>query len=469
MTVLDYLRLLRKHVAFVVIVTMLGALAAGAYAYTMLRDTYRASTTLYVLISQDYSEEAAYNLLSNNFSVSAQISNDVSQLISSDRVRSQAAELLGRSSLSGYSISVMSGDEDSRILRVYVTGYDSVGVADVANAIGEVSSELARDIMGVRSINVIDLATEPRSPSGPNRIRYVVLGAIGGLGLPVVGICLAGALDKKVRDGRTVENISGFPLLGLIPRLAVTDGHAKKKTNKHVATIGDIQDAARRLLANLLFFKEGSRPCSVVVCSPAADEGKSTVAFLLAQAMARGGSNTLLVECNLRDPALADLLDVHARKGMIGLTTGETVVLDSVSKTRQKNLYLLDAELRITNPTEFIASTAFADMMNALEKRFDYVVIDTAPLNAYADASLLASQADAVLLVVREGHSTKADLRAATKQLRRAHVEHVGIVLNCASPLPGVTQFSSVDAKQAEREQSVVSLSLHGDREDARV
>ena len=127
MTVLDYLRLLRKHVAFVVIVTMLGALAAGAYAYTMLRDTYRASTTLYVLISQDYSEEAAYNLLSNNFSVSAQISNDVSQLISSDRVRSQAAELLGRSSLSGYSISVMSGDEDSRILRVYVTGSDSVG------------------------------------------------------------------------------------------------------------------------------------------------------------------------------------------------------------------------------------------------------------------------------------------------------------------------------------------------------
>lgn len=216
MTLLELLALLRKHLRWLIVVPVVCAVATAAYCYTMMRDVYSASTTLYVLVSEDSSQMESYSTLSTNFNVSQQIANDISQLIMSTRVRMDTAEALGWSSLGGYGISVASGD-DSRVVRVIASEADPEGVAEVANAVAGVASEVAQEVMNVQSVNVLDRAMEPMVPSGPNRPLYVAVAFLGGLFAACAGIVVADMLDTRVHDAKTAEEVSGISELGAVP------------------------------------------------------------------------------------------------------------------------------------------------------------------------------------------------------------------------------------------------------------
>ena len=428
MTLLELLGLLRKHLRLLVILPVVCAVVAAAYCYTMMRDVYSTSTTLYVLVSEETVQNESYSSLSSNFNVSQQIANDVSQLITSARVRSDTAAELGWPSLGGYGISVSSA-EDSRVLRVIVSGADPAGVAEVANALAAVTSDVAQEVMSVQSVNVLDRAVEPVVPSGPNRNLYVLVAAFGGFSVAFALIIIADMLDTRVRDAKTAEDITGITELGSVPRF----GTDKKRS--HEETLPEVrgaQDSVKTLLTNLLFLGVDDPIRSVVVTSSVEGEGKSTVACLLAQAIAMSGQRVLLVDCDLRHRTLESTLGVRAARG-IGAALHGTPVADVVRPTRQENLYFLNAEPDIPNPTEVISSKRFRALLATLEQSFSFVVLDAPPLGIFADATVLASIADATLLVVREGYTRKGELAAATEQLRKAGAPVMGLALNCAA------------------------------------
>ena len=426
MTLLELLALLRKHLRWLVIVPIACAVVAAAYCYGFMRDVYSTSTTLYVLVSEDTVQSESYSSLSSNFNVSQQIANDVSQLITSARVRSDTAEKLGWPSVAGYGISVSSG-EDSRVLRVIVSGRDPEGVAEVANALAEVTSDVAQEVMSVQSVNVLDRAVEPVVPSGPNRNLYVLVAAFGGFSVAFALIIIADMLDTRVRDAKTAEDITGITELGSVPRFG-TD--KKRSREEALPEVRGAQDSVKTLLTNLLFLGVDEPIRSVVVTSSVEGEGKSTVACLLAQAIAMSGQRVLLVDCDLRHRTLESTLGVRAARG-IGAALHGRPVADVVRPTRQENL--LNAEPDIPNPTEVISSKRFRTLLATLEQSFSFVVLDAPPLGIFADATVLASVADATLLVVREGYTRKGELAAATEQLRKAGAPVMGLALNCAA------------------------------------
>ena len=426
MTLLELLALLRKHLRWLVIVPIACAVVAAAYCYGFMRDVYSTSTTLYVLVSEDTVQSESYSSLSSNFNVSQQIANDVSQLITSARVRSDTAEKLGWPSVAGYGISVSSG-EDSRVLRVIVSGRDPEGVAEVANALAEVTSDVAQEVMSVQSVNVLDRAVEPVVPSGPNRNLYVLVAAFGGFFAVCAGIVVADILDTRIRDARTAEEITGITKLGSVPRFGAENKRSQDDSEHRVRAA---QDSVKTLLTNLLFLGVDEPIKSIVVTSSVEGEGKSTVACLLAQAIAMSGQSVVLVDCDLRHRTLEGTLGIRAARG-IGSVLHGTPIEQVVRPTHQENLFFLNAEADIPNPTEVISSKRFRSMLEMLEGRFSYVVLDAPPLGAFADAAVLSSISDATLLVVREGYTRKAELAAATDQLKKAGAPVVGLALNC--------------------------------------
>ena len=428
MTLLELLALLKKHLRWLFIVPVVCAVVAAAYCYTRMYDVYSTSTTLYVLVSEDAAQDESYSSLSSNFNVSQQIANDVAQLITSARVRTDAAHELGWSSLGAYGISVSSA-EDSRVLRVVVSGGNPEGVAEVANALGEVTSDVAQEVMNVQSVNVLDRARVPSVPSGPNRPLYVMVAFLGGLFAACVGIVLADMLDTRIRGPKTAEELTGITELGRIPRF----GSSKKRSHEEsVLQLHAAQDSMKTLLTNLLFLGVDKPIHSVVVTSSIEGEGKSTVACLLAQALAMSGKNTLLVDCDLRHLTLEGTLGVRAPKGLGSALHGAG--LDQIIKpTRQAGLYFLNAEHDIPNPTEVISSRRFRELVETLEQHFDYVVLDAPPLGMFAEATVLSSITDATLLVVREGYTRKAELAGATEQLAKSGAPVVGLAFNCAT------------------------------------
>lgn len=426
MSFVTFLRAVKKHLVAIVLTPMFAVALAAAFCYACLSDTYSAQATLYILMSDSYTASTSssnYSSLSLNFSISQQIANDVSDLLMSNRARTLAAESLGVESLSGYSISA-SCDEESRILTISVEGRSPEGVADSANALADVASELAQEIMNVQSINVIDWAETPVEPNGPNRVAYVSLAGAVGLVAALSVTALGAWLDVRIREAATAQRVSGLSVLGRIPRLAKR-GHGGDGTIVRAA-----QEAAKTLAANIVFMGADRTMQTIAVTSPSDQEGKTTVTCLVAQALAATGNNVLVVDCDLRDGRLSELVDSRSRYGLVDVLYGRALFTDAVEQMRQSGLYYLAGGTDVLNPTEIVSSGRFSRLLEMLKGKFDYVVLDTSPLDAYADAAVIASKVDAVLMVVREGETRRDALREATEQLRKAGVELAGIAMN---------------------------------------
>ena len=213
MTLLELLRLLRRNLRLVVILPLVCAVAMGAYAYLVMGDEYTATTSMYVLAQ---SQETTSSSLSTDLTASQMISNDVSTLLTSDRVQNETAADLGLDDLSDYDISVTS-ETTSRVIGLSVTGPDPDTAADIANGMVENVSEIAREVMSVESVNAIDEAVAPTEPSGPNRPLYVAVALLSGLFLAVAVVVMADMLNTKVRSEEEVEELLGIPVIGRVP------------------------------------------------------------------------------------------------------------------------------------------------------------------------------------------------------------------------------------------------------------
>lgn len=144
------------------------------------------------------------------------VTNDVATLLKSDRVVLETAKALGLEDLKGYTTSITSSTT-SRVLTLEVTGTDPQCTADVANKMAEEVSGVARDVMNVDSVNVVDSAKVPTSPSGPKRPLYIAVGFLAGLFAAVAIVVIADMLNTKVRGEEDLEELLGVPVIGRIP------------------------------------------------------------------------------------------------------------------------------------------------------------------------------------------------------------------------------------------------------------
>lgn len=202
----------------------------------------------------------------------------------------------------------------------------------------------------------------------------------------------------------------------------------KKKGDKGRSAV---QNAMKTLLANIRFASVDKPVQSIVVTSSVPHEGKSTVSYNLAQAIASSGKTVVLVEADMRSRTLADMIGVHGRNGMYAALSGLSELDETIVPTKTTNLYFLDAEPHIPNPADILASKRFASMVKSLEDQFDYVIFDTPPVGTFVDAAEIGALADGVVFVVRENFTKRNEVLAAFDQLKKAEVHVLGAVLNC--------------------------------------
>ncbi len=216
MTLLELMGLLRKHLALVVVLPVVCALLVGVYSYGFMSNTYTATTSMYVLAQDTGSSTSSSSSLNTDLSASQMVTNDVATLLESDRTLNETAEDLGLEDLADYEVEVTSSTS-SRVISLSVTGTDPVGAANVANKMAENVSAIAAEVMDIESVNVVDEATVPSEPSGPNRPLYVVVAFLAGLFAAVAIVIVMNMLDTKVRGQEDLESLLGVPVIGRIP------------------------------------------------------------------------------------------------------------------------------------------------------------------------------------------------------------------------------------------------------------
>ncbi len=215
MTLLELFQLLKKHLKLVVVLPIACALIMGVGSVLFMKDTYTATTSMYILSKTDGADgSTSYS----DLSASQMLSNDIATLLDSSSVKTGAAKELGLEDLDDYKISVTS-ETTTRVITLSVTGDDAEETAKVANAMAASVSTVAQNVDAAKSINVIDEAKTPESPSGPKRLLYVAVAFLAGLFAAVAIVVLVDMLDTRVRNAEDAEQLLGIPVVGRIPAM----------------------------------------------------------------------------------------------------------------------------------------------------------------------------------------------------------------------------------------------------------
>lgn len=215
MTLLELFKLLQKHLAMVIILPVVLALATAGVSWGLMQNQYTATVSVYVLSSSSSEQNTIQN---SDLSASQLIANDIAELANSDIVAEHTAEELGMTSLAGYDISVNSSTT-TRVIEISVESGEPAAAATVANKIAEVLSSVTQEVMGVESVNIVDEAKTPEAPSGPNRVMYTAVAFLAGLFLAVAIIVVMDMVNTRVRTPEEAEELLGVPVIGRIPKI----------------------------------------------------------------------------------------------------------------------------------------------------------------------------------------------------------------------------------------------------------
>jgi capsular exopolysaccharide synthesis family protein len=264
------------------------------------------------------------------------------------------------------------------------------------------------------------------------------------------GALLLDRLNTALLRREEVEGLLRLPVLAIIPRIAPGAGSGlRKKLRVPMAaalvrrapdpvgaliTVTDLHSAgsqAYRKLRTHLIFSTGGEPLrTLMVTSPGAGEGKSTVCANLAVTFAQQHMRVLLVDCDMRRSRLHTLFATERTPGLTEVLARQGTLEEAIRPTSVEGLHILPAGTLVPNISELLGGSGMRAVMAELSSRYDLVVVDTPPVLAAADAEILGVQTDAVLVVVRAGQTDRQPAQYAVQQLRAIGARVVGAVLN---------------------------------------
>jgi polysaccharide biosynthesis transport protein len=306
---------------------------------------------------------------------------------------------------------------------------------------------------GLRSTNIrpVDEARVPTAPAEPNVPRNLTfalaLGLTTGIGLAF----LLEGVDNTVRTPEQAQVISALPSLGMIPLGSRTGTDSSTKRSLLVASSREVvelvtqwrpqsqmAEAYRALRTSLLLTSLGAPPKVILVTSALPQEGKTTTSINTAIVLAQKGTRVLLIDADLRRPTIHKTLGMGPKTGLSNVLTGNATLQQTmVRSTILPSLWVLPAGTPPPNPAELLASTNMRDVLAELREQYDHIVVDTPPTLSVTDAVVMSTRADAVVLVIRCGQTTKQALRRARDILAQVNARVSGVLLNAvdlASP-----------------------------------
>lgn len=433
MTVPEHLGVLRERVWWVVLGVTLGLLA-GVLVALLVPPTYSARISMYVAAQDDGDATDAYQ--------GAQLSQarviSYVALVTRPRVtRTVISELgLGVTPEELAKDITASGEQDSVLLDVSVATHDPDESVRIANAIGrvfpEAVGELERPLRAGAVPPVVVRVVEPTEAAEVTSPSWPIPVAFGLLVGAVVGVCLAllrNATDTSVTSASAVRGITGLPLLATtyVDRAATADAFVPTRDAPSSSTA----EAVRRLRTNLQYLDVDAPPRVLAVASSVPGEGKTTLACDLAIALASGGSRVVIVEADLRRPAVAERFGLPRTVGLTDVLAGRVDLVDALQPTGPGATVLASGPL-VPNPAELLASERMARLLAEVGNRFDHVVVDTAPLLTVSDTAAVAPLVDGVLLVCRWGRTSRAELSESVEVLQSVSARALGAVLTMA-------------------------------------
>ncbi len=277
------------------------------------------------------------------------------------------------------------------------------------------------------NISIIDKAETPTRPSSPNLVKNLALALLAGVTLAGVIVFVRNQLDDAVRIPEDIDTKLNMPLLGVIPLAKAVDIDTMLEDPKSA-----ISEAYNSLRSSLLYSSANGLPKTLLITSSQPAEGKSTTSLAMAIGLARLGRKVVLLDVDLRRPAIHRLLGASGSDnayGMSSLLTSQGSIDEALKPTEQENLTVITAGPIPPSPTELLSSGRMEQILEELSGRFDVVILDSPPVLGLADAPLMSALVEGVILVVQSDRSRRGSLKSSLRRLRGMRTNLLGGVL----------------------------------------
>ncbi len=336
---------------------------------------------------------------------------------------------------------------------------ESLSAADLQSEYGlmlQEKSETLRILEAMQDggFRVVRLAAVPGSPYTPRTTRNVILGVLVGLIVGIGVALLLEYLDKRIKDEKTLERLSGLPVLASVP--AIGGKWLESKRGKGTELIVGFEgprsallESFRTLRSSLQYFEVSQPLRTIVVTSGLPKEGKTVTTINLAVSLALSGKRVVVLEADLRLPRVAEYLGLENEVGLSSVLSGQSsvasalqlVIMDPLSCYKgaakesecemsplHKNLYCMTSGPLPPNPAELLGTARMGQVISELAHMADYVLIDTPPLIPVSDALILAGHVDAVVVTARLHSSTRGEIEEVRDMLRKTGARAIGVV-----------------------------------------
>ncbi len=289
----------------------------------------------------------------------------------------------------------------------------------------------------VGTVRVMDPPVTARKPVTPKPAPIMVLALVLGMVLGVGAALVRGALASAGDDSQRIEDATGLPIFATIPHSETEarlhrDAKGGGRASLAAAAPDDVATESLRTLRTVLGFLLKARGNVVAISSPTPGAGKTFVAANLGQLLAAAGKRVLLVDADLRRGTLHRSFGMDPRPGLSEVLGGAVSLDAAIRPSGTAGLDLVACGGPAAHPAELLASPRLDEAAGALSKRYDVVLLDTAPTLAVTDAVLVGRCASLNLLVLRSGQHPVGEIAAALERFARSGVQVHGAIVNDA-------------------------------------
>lgn len=429
----DYVRIVRRRWVVIVATTAACLLVAGLYI-ALATPIYAARTELFVAESSAGTPQERVE--ASDFTQD-RVKSYV-QVVDSELVLQPVIDELGLdTSVEALETQVSATvPTDTVVIAITVTDKSPQQAARIADAVATSFQSVAAQLEDAEqadtsvTVTVLQTASEPSTAVSPNRKLILALAVLLGLSIGFAIAVFRELWDKRVRRESDIAQVTDLPVIGRLPLEG--DSHSTAVL-VGPAMQGIRAEAFRQLRTNLQFLNVDRDYRSYVITSSLKGEGKTITAINLALTLAEAGTRVCLVDADLRQPRMADYLDLEGEVGLAGLLRGADPLPNVLQKWGNTGLDVLTSGQLPPNPSELLGSRAMQQLVLELENLYDLVIIDSPPVLAVTDAAILARHTAGVLVVVASGTRgvvSRSQLSRTLDDLAAVDAAVLGIVMN---------------------------------------
>ena len=339
---------------------------------------------------------------------------------------------------------------ETEIIQISATTPNPTISAEICRIIADTAPAVISRVVGTGFVETINTAKVPLQTSGPNAVKRGIIFAFLGFILICGIISLRYLLNRTINSGEEFRMKCHLPVLSEIPTYEIEGSKHKnnlfykympslrRKDAQARTSIGTIltdkvqfsvTEAYNMLRTNLNFTMSTQNNNAFVISSPLSGDGKSTTAANIAITLAQTKAKILLVDCDLRRPVQHKMFNVSNNIGLSSILTGKSLD-ENIHKGVYENLDILTSGPMPPNPSELLGSNNMNKFLENIKDIYDYIILDTSPINVVTDALLLSKMSAGIMLVVRQDVSTYDEIDRAIESINFVEGNILGVVIN---------------------------------------